>query len=83
MAINAHYFLPFPSEDRTAWVIGLGASEGRVFSAFEPPRSYALASLYVAIHTAIVRHVCYDPCIPDAARATTISGTSSPVRRRS
>jgi exopolysaccharide biosynthesis protein len=43
LAINAHYFLPFPSEDRTAWVIGLGVSEGRVFSAFESPQQrYAL-----------------------------------------
>jgi hypothetical protein len=43
LAINAHFFLPFPSEDRTAWVIGLGASEGRVFSAFESPQQrYAL-----------------------------------------
>src|SRR5262245_31284183 len=37
IAVNAHYFLPFPSEDTTAWIIGLGASEGRVFSAFETP----------------------------------------------
>ena len=43
LAINAHFFLPFPSDDRTAWVIGLGASEGRVFSAFESPQQrYAL-----------------------------------------
>lgn len=43
LAINAHFFLPFPSADRTAWVIGLGASEGRVFSAFEAPQQrYAL-----------------------------------------
>ena len=45
VAINAHYFLPFPSEDKTAWVIGLGASEGRVFSAFETPEQrYALVT---------------------------------------
>jgi hypothetical protein len=43
LAINAHFFLPFPSADHTAWVIGLGASEGRVFSAFESPQQrYAL-----------------------------------------
>jgi hypothetical protein len=43
LAINAHYFLPFPSEDREAWVIGIAASEGRVYSAFESPeQSYAL-----------------------------------------
>jgi hypothetical protein len=37
IAINAHFFLPFPSTDQTAWVIGLAASEGRVFSGFETP----------------------------------------------
>ena len=45
VAINAHYFLPFPSEEKTAWIIGLGASEGRVFSAFETPEQrYALVT---------------------------------------
>lgn len=43
LAINSHYFLPFPSTDGTAWVIGLAASEGRVYSAFESPQQrYAL-----------------------------------------
>jgi len=51
LAINAHFFLPFPSEDRTAWVIGLGVSEGRVFSAFEiPEQSYALVAFASAIN---------------------------------
>lgn len=45
LAINAHFFLPFPSPDADAWIIGLGASEGRVFSAFEAPeQSYALVA---------------------------------------
>jgi len=45
IAINAHFFLPFPSTDTEAWVIGLAASEGRVFSAFETPQqSYALVA---------------------------------------
>jgi hypothetical protein len=51
LAINAHYFLPFPSQDRTAWIIGLGASEGQVFSAFESPeQSYALVANAPAIN---------------------------------
>jgi Phosphodiester glycosidase len=51
LAINAHYFLPFPSADRTAWIIGLGASEGRVFSAFESPeQSYALVAFAPALN---------------------------------
>ena len=45
VAINGHFFLPFPSTDTEAWVIGLAASEGRVFSAFETPaQSYALVA---------------------------------------
>lgn len=45
VAINGHFFLPFPSTDRTAWVIGLAASEGRVYSAFETPEQrYALVA---------------------------------------
>jgi len=51
LAINAHFFLPFPSDDRPAWVIGLGASEGRVFSAFESPQQrYALVGDAPAIN---------------------------------
>lgn len=51
MAINGHYFLPFPSEDKTAWVIGLAASEGQVFSAFESPeQSYALVASAPALN---------------------------------
>lgn len=43
LAVNAHFFLPFPSGDADAWVIGLAASEGRVYSAFEhPEQDYAL-----------------------------------------
>jgi exopolysaccharide biosynthesis protein len=43
LAVNAHYFLPFPSDDRDAWVIGVAASDGRVYSAFESPeQDYAL-----------------------------------------
>ena len=43
VAINAHFFLPFPSTDRDAWLVGIGASDGRVYSAFETPaQSFAL-----------------------------------------
>lgn len=45
LAVNGHFFLPFPSDDGEAWVIGFGASEGRVFSLFETPeQSYALVA---------------------------------------
>ena len=69
VAINGHFFLPFPSDDRTAWVIGLGASEGRVFSAFEAPeQSYALVALAPAINIDRDNHasiVTFDPAYAD------------------
>lgn len=37
VAVNGHFFLPFPSDDDDAWVIGLAAADGRVYSAFETP----------------------------------------------
>ena len=43
IAINAHFFLPFPSDEPEAWVLGLAASDGRVYSAFEyPEQNFAL-----------------------------------------
>jgi len=45
VAINGHFFLPFPSDDADAWLIGLAASQGRVFSAFETAeQSYAIVA---------------------------------------
>ena len=44
-AVNAHFFLPFPSTDADAWLIGVAASDGRVYSAFESPeQDYALVA---------------------------------------
>lgn len=69
LAVNAHYFLPFPSEDKAAWIIGLGASEGRVFSAFEiPEQSYALVAFAPALNIDRDNHatiVNYDPAFAD------------------
>ncbi len=45
LAVNAHFFLPFPSTDTDAWLVGLAASEGRVYSAFETPdQSFAIVA---------------------------------------
>lgn len=45
LAVNAHFFLPFPSTDTEAWVVGVAASEGRVYSAFETPeQSFAIVA---------------------------------------
>jgi exopolysaccharide biosynthesis protein len=69
LAINGHFFLPFPSDDKTAWVIGLGASEGQVFSAFEiPEQNYALVAFAPALNIDRENHasiVHYDPAFPD------------------
>ncbi len=37
VAVNAHFFLPFPSADPDAWLIGIAASDGFVYSTFEAP----------------------------------------------
>ena len=69
LAINGHFFLPFPSNDKTAWVIGLAASEGKLISAFEiPEQSYALVAFAPALNIdrdnrASIVH--YDPAFPD------------------
>src|SRR5882724_9939973 len=45
LAINAHFFLPFPSSDPNSMLIGLAASNGNVYSAFEAPvQSYAIVT---------------------------------------
>ncbi len=43
IAINAHFFWPFPSQETDVVVIGIAASDGNVYSAFESAvQSYAL-----------------------------------------
>jgi exopolysaccharide biosynthesis protein len=45
IAVNAHFFLPHPSPEPEAWLIGFAASEGKVYSDFErPAQSYALVA---------------------------------------
>jgi len=51
IAVNAHFFLPFPSTDLNAEVIGLAASEGKVYSQCErPAQSYAIVANAAAIN---------------------------------
>jgi exopolysaccharide biosynthesis protein len=51
VAINAHFFLPFPSTDVNADVVGLAASEGKVYSSCElPAQSYAIVANAPAIN---------------------------------
>jgi hypothetical protein len=45
IAVNAHFFLPFPSTDAESWLVGFAASEGRAYSRFERPKqSYAIVA---------------------------------------
>src|SRR5215469_2119087 len=45
LAIISHFFLPFPSSNPDAMLIGLAASNGNVYSRFEAPvQSYALVT---------------------------------------
>lgn len=51
VAVNAHFFLPFPSANPFASLIGLAASNGSVYSAFEvPEQSYAIVSRAPALN---------------------------------
>lgn len=51
VTINAHFFTPFPSTSSAANVIGLAASNGKVYSGFESPdQSYALVPYAPAIN---------------------------------
>lgn len=50
VAINVHFFVPFPSEETEVDLVGLAASEGKIYSPFEsqpvgpayPDQSYAI-----------------------------------------
>jgi len=51
VAINGHFFAPYPSQDSEAFLIGLAASEGVVYSSFESPvQAYALMASAPALH---------------------------------
>ena len=50
VAINAHFFLPFPSTRTAADLIGFAASNGTIYSSFETPvQSYAIVDHAPAI----------------------------------
>ncbi len=45
VAVNVHFFLPFPSADPDAWLIGIAASDGGVYSTFEvPEQNFAIVA---------------------------------------
>jgi hypothetical protein len=76
LGINGHFFLPFPSDDSDANVIGLAASEGLVYSPFEPQpigpgycdQSYAILPYAPALNIDHFNRACivhWDPNYPD------------------
>jgi exopolysaccharide biosynthesis protein len=79
IAINAHFFVPYPSEDRESWLVGFAASEGKVYSTFErPAQSYALVANAPAI--AIDRENRVSLVVDDRATAwTAVSGSAQIV----
>jgi hypothetical protein len=58
MAVNSHFFLPFPSADPNAGLVGFGASQGNIYSAFENPpiQNYAIVSNSPAINIDPTNH---------------------------
>ncbi len=69
VAINAHFFTPFPSASTAAHVIGLAASDGAVYSGFESPeQSFAIVAFAPAINIDPMNHagvIHYDPRFGD------------------
>ena len=90
VAINGHFFLPWPSTDLNADAIGIGVSEGRVFSRFEAPaQAYALVADVPGLNIDRDNHatlVHRDPADSSGARVlepvslwTTITGSAQIV----
>jgi hypothetical protein len=69
VAINAHYFLPFPSSSAEARLVGFAASDGVVYSPFQTPeQSYALVKDAPALNIDQQNHatiVHRDPAFAD------------------
>jgi len=80
IAINAHFFLPFPSDDRDAWLVGLAASEGRVYSAFETPEQrYAIVADSPALNIDATNHATIVHRGDATALWNTVSGSAQIV----
>lgn len=69
IAINSHFFLPFPSNSPDANLIGLAASNGNVYSSFEMPvQFYAIVADAPAINIDATNHasiVHWNPAFRD------------------
>ncbi|HLQ77682.1 MAG TPA: phosphodiester glycosidase family protein, partial [Terriglobia bacterium] len=69
LALNGHFFLPFPSASPDANLVGFAASNGNVYSAFESPsQSYAIVADAAAINIDASNHASIihrDPAFSD------------------
>ena len=76
VSINCHFFLPFPSTDVNSNVVGLAASQGNVYSPFEPQpiaagfvdQSFAIIACAPALNIDADNHACivnHDPAYSD------------------
>jgi len=79
VAINCHFFLPFPSTDINSDVVGLAASQGNVYSPFEPQpitagyadQSFAIIAYAPALNIDANNRACIvirDPAYSDTNR---------------
>ncbi len=51
IAVNGHFFIPFPSTDSDVWLVGFAASGGVVYSGCEKPaQSYAIVAAAPALN---------------------------------
>jgi len=78
VAVNSHFFLPFPTTETTANLVGLAVSNGNIYSPFEAPvQSYAIVTSPGSSTPT--------PATPTASTSwkTRPSGTPLPARPRS
>jgi hypothetical protein len=71
VAINAHFFLPFPSDNPESSVIGFAASSGNIYSGFETPsQSYSIVANAPAINIDPANHatIVHDTSFSDGKR---------------
>jgi hypothetical protein len=77
LGVNGHFFLPFPSASPEAGLIGIAASDGRVFSAFESPaQSYALVADAPGLNIDSRNRASVVRRDPNAADGTRVSGVA-------
>jgi hypothetical protein len=90
VAINAHFFYPWPTTEANSQVLGIAASDGAIYSAFETPvQSFALlpnapgVNIDQTNHATIVHDDRSEPdgkhTIEHAALWTTVAGSAQIV----